>query len=552
MPALGEIGRRRFLYALSGFGVSALTSACNISSPEPIFKPTYVPSTTTDEFPKPPENPNPTPEPIKAAPALPTSTRTPRAGPLPTVDIPELRRTPVAESTPKATTKPTEIPTPTPQPENEDPLSFSVLWEKEVPFPRFVPQETVFSDSDNSYLIIDNKIYCFSNEGGKGWGPWPINNTGLEHPEAIYDKDFLFTKYLGNLQVSSNRLTAPTIIQGWDKKSGNSIVREWAQPLNGNQQFFFHDGVIERLLIPGGTIETTFEVWSKRLGLLWMNRGRILYTNERAQIVVFNTSPGMKAFSLFVTNLQTGENRKLVLPPELGEFTISGYYFEGVFMWMVKGNVLLKIDLRDPQSKPISIPNIGGDVYYRHNTSNNPNLYMTNGRSNVVICLDKETGRDKWRRYTGDQSIALMGERAGVVLARVSDSNKVLLFDVHTGDMSEVQDKVPQFDEILGSYKETVVVQGKTQNNTGVWGIDVQNRRLKFSYRGHTVRAAVSGRALVFSLDYSNKLSVIDIETGKETVHTMKGEVDKIIAPKSRFFLVQTSRPKGFLTAIKV
>ena len=44
----------------------------------------------------------------------------------------------------------------------------------------------------------------------------------------------------------------------------------------------------------------------------------------------------------------------------------------------------------------------------------------------------------------------------------------------------------------------------------------------------------------------------LDIETGKETAHTMKGEVVGVISPKSRLFLVQTGRPKGTLSAITI
>ncbi len=556
MPAIGEMGRRRFLLALSGLGVNALIGACNTPQ-EPTPRPASALPTAT-AVPKPPENPIATQEPIKTAPApLPTSTRTPRIGPLPTVDIPELRRTPAVQSAPKPIPRPTEPPTPTPQPENENPLSFSLLWEKEVPNTMFIPDDLVFADESQFYQFDrQTGLICYPNSETAPKELWRLNRSlslnRSNFKPLNYDPNFLFTEFLGDLQIRSGRLMAPTTIMVIDKKSGSWQEYRWDQPENGSHQFFFHEGVIERLFSPGGRIETSFEVYSKELKKLWQSPGRLMHTSQKAGVAVVTASSWSRVRDVSVIDLLTGKNSKKLFP-EINSDTISGsFYFEGAFVWVVLDNILLKIDLRDPQSKPISIPEIGNNVSFNHNTINNPNLYLTSGKSNVVVYLDKETSRVKWRKYTGGQSIALMGERAGVILARASDSKKVFLFDVHNGDMSEVQDEVPHFEEILGSYKETIVVQGKTQRNTGVWGIDVRNRKLKFSYSGHTVRAAVSGRALVLSIDSSRKLQIVDIETGKETAHTMKGEVAGVVAPKGRLFLVQTGRPKGTLSAITV
>lgn len=552
MPALGEIGRRRFLYALSGFGVNVLFGACNTSSPEPIFKPTYVPSTTTDEFPKPPEKPNPTPEPIKAAPALPTSSRTPRAGPLPTVDIPELRRTPVAESTPKPTPKPTEIPTPTPQPENEDPLSFSVLWEKEVPIASNIPEDTIFTDENRSYLIKNKTFSSYNHEDGKGWS-WTLQSSGnREHQPTNYDSDFLFLQYTNNLQINNNRLTVETFIEAWDKKSGIHRGYGWSQPQNGSHQFIYHDGVIERLLVPGGSVETSFEVYSKSFQRLWQAPGRLYHTSSRHQLAVIRLAGFDNASQWLVADLQTGQNRKPIFLRELGDTTIGETYFEEEFMWaIVQNNGFYLVNLRSPQAKKLLDNNKMGGINGIAKT-NKETLFIKHnferGRP-LLSAVDKLDGKVLWTEDFEDLSV--IGEVQGMLLAQNDKARKIVGFNTKTGSRWEIENQTAN--GIVGNYKDTIVVRrGAKDSPRGLLGIGERNRKVRFSYSGWFRPPAISGRVLVFGILDSNKLSVVDIETGKETVHTMKGEVVGIISPKSRFFLVQTSRPKGFLTAIKI
>ena len=165
MPALGEIGRRRFLFALSGLGTTALLGACNISNPEPAPKPTSASSTEASELPKPAENPTVTPEPTKTAPAQPTATRAPRTGPHPTVDIPELRGTAVTQPHPK----PTETPNIKPEAEPK-----TVYWEKVITYPegQFLFDVIPYTVSARNlvFVSIEGVVSGYDLDTKTGWG----------------------------------------------------------------------------------------------------------------------------------------------------------------------------------------------------------------------------------------------------------------------------------------------------------------------------------------------------------------------------------------------
>lgn len=522
MPAIAEIRRRKFLFALSGLGASALIGACKNPNPEPVLKSTEVPSTATSELPKPSTS---TPEPTKlpaTATAIPTNT--PRRGPLSRVEVPELtppalrtasaKATGVARPTPEPPTPTPEPPTPTSEPDSNEPLSYFQLWEKAIPLP--TSGEALLADTENCYFFhYQTGLVCRRNTDAKELWAWGSkgklpNNQAVFQP-ADYNPYSIFAQYLGTLEIAGNRLTAKTYIETIDKRKGDSHGVGWPQPQNGNHQFFYHAGVVERLLLPGGTIETSFEVNDKNLHELWKSPGRLYYANEQEKLAVVRPSGFDRAGRVKVVDLQTGKNPKVLFPEiTADDVYISQVFFAGPFMFTSVGENFYKIDLRSGK---------------------------------------KEKQNSRLKR---SQSVVSVKNLDNVYLSGEKDSSgqfPVIALNKKTGDIAWTRSMPYRPDKILGTYKDLLLVTQGTGKNDTLLALGVGESKVLFR---RATSYALAGRALVATVFASNKLWLIDIETGQQTIKEMNGEVEAVVSPGKRIFFIQTGTPKATLTAIKV
>lgn len=536
MPACQELGRRKLL-GLFSVSAAAYITGCYPAAETPL-PPEQQPSPTLTPHPPAELTPQPTAE-QKLSTPVPTS---PRKGPLPTVIVPELIPLKVKTATPVSRAPER---TPTPEPEIDHPPTFNLIWKKEVPRVSIIPNETVFADSEKSYLYINGRLICTSNTNGDQLWTWTNpERSALKYNNPGYDPNYLFVEYSGSLQISGNRLTAQTLITAINKSTGTAQNSGWPQPEKGNQQFFYHDGAIQRLTLRGGTIETDCELYNKDFVKLWGSPGRVYHTVAEDNLAVINTSTFDKVKNIKVVGLRNKSTERLVFKqfPD-GEAWVNGYDFEESSMYAVVAGKLYSVDLRGPDPNwVLTDPQAGRIEEIRVKAKSGNNLVVSD--DSKFLFVDKKSGKivQKFAR----KPVSYL-ELAGDTLL-VSDQKDKITYGFNASNSSTWENKEYTLSGIYGKHKNTIAAFSNIQGDTGLYLISSLDGRLLWSRRGFGFHAALAGRAFVFSNQDSNKIRVIDMETGNEVKEErFPDNIVSVISPKRNLVIVQISGQQGML-----
>ena len=535
MPALGEIGRRRFLFALSGLGVNALIGACNISNQEPAPNPTSASSTATAELPKPPKNPTVTPEPIKAAPALPTATRTPRIGPLPTVDIPELRKVPAISSTPRPTPRPTE----TTIPIEASALKFS--WEVNALIPEQQPNYLfVFA------LLADTDGYMFyHNPDGK---PTALK---LDTKEAMWiwdKKGYVITgDKVGRFNQNRYQPDSDNLyILGEDKEIYTIAAKtgevKWKTNLSQEEK----DSLSEVKSLHGVVYLTFYSIKtdSRQTATYDKSNGRLLWKkpiwlsyNSRGQTLIADTR---------YIDWQTGETIYNIAKQEEGVpdsvFWQNGFgAFEHFFLIAKRENsVLLVLDfLTGKKLWQQDLPNKLGDFQIVGFGSNGKRVYVQDRRgekdSGMLYAFDFLARKMLWQKPVPRNNIHTLEHEGTTYVAMPEvERRKLAAIDSETGKLKWETDKLPPSDtfsgQIMSIYQNTglIIAELARKPSEPVYikhayiGFELSNGKQIWRYDERdkeTYGQIILGR--YFFREDGGKLKILDLQTGKLIPHDL-------------------------------